>query len=284
MKVLYVTSEKFTQEFIQSVRNRATTDFSDYYRSIDVLLLDDVQFFTGKERTQFEFFHCFNTLYQNGKRIVITSDRPVSELSGFDARLTSRFGSGLVTNIDPPDYETRMAILQKRAEEDNFPLSIEIADLISTHISNNIRELEGAYVTMVAKCQLSRIPPTLELTREILRAKTGQLVGRLPVEKIQEVVATYFNVSVEALRGKSRKREIAYARMVAMTLMTEITNHSLKTIGSFFGGRDHSTVIHARDTMNELREQKDLTICEAFNTLERQLSISSKRGQESGLE
>jgi chromosomal replication initiator protein len=282
MRVLYASSEKFTQDFIESVKNRATTDFSQYYRSIDLLLVDDIQFFAAKERTQTEFFHAFNTLYQNGKRIVLTSDRPVSELAGFDERLISRFGSGLVTNIDPPDYETRVAILKERAEEDIFPLSNEIADLIATHITNNVRELEGVFVTLMARCQLSKLPPTMELVRDIIRDKTGQAGGRPPVEKIQEVVADYFRVSVESLRGKSRKKEIVFARMVAMTLMTELTDHSLKTIGNFFGGRDHSTVIHARDTINELREKKEATIIDIFQSLERKLSLSTLRGSNGG--
>jgi chromosomal replication initiator protein len=276
LRVLYVSSEKFTQDFIHALQHRTTADFSHTYRSIDMLLVDDIQFFAAKERTQVEFFHAFNTLYQNGKRIVLTSDRPVTELAGFDERLISRFASGLVTNINPPDYEMRVAILLRRAEEDGFQLANDVADLIATHITANVRELEGAYITLVARCQLLRLPATVDLAREIIRDKTGHVAGHPPVEKIQDAVAEFYHLPVESLRGKSRKKEIVLARMVAMTLMTELTSHSLKTIGSFFGGRDHSTVIHARDTINALRTSKDQAILDAFQTLERKLSLSTQ--------
>lgn len=274
-RVLYVSSEKFTQDFIQSVRANRTTDFSHRYRSADLLLVDDIQFFAAKERTQIEFFHSFNSLYQNGKRVVLTSDRPTTELAGFDKRLISRFDSGLVTNIEPPDYETRVAILLKRAESDNFPLSTDIAYLFATHIKANIRELEGAYITLSARCRLSKLPPSMELAREVLLAKTGRPGGRPSVEMIQEAVAEKLNISVAALRGKSRKKEIVYARMIAMTLATELTDHSLKTIGSFFGNRDHSTVIHARDTIQNRIRSDDSEVIDAVNSLKRKLSLST---------
>jgi chromosomal replication initiator protein len=275
VKVLYVSSEKFTQEFIQSVRTNRTADFTQKYRSIDLLLVDDIQFFAAKERTQIEFFHAFNTLYQNGKRIVLTSDRPVSELAGFDKRLISRFDSGLVTNINPPSYETRVAILLDRAAQDGFPLSNEVADLLATHITSNIRELEGAYITLVANCQIRNIPATLQLAQQIVQQKTGQRGGRPPVERIQEAVAEYFKLSVESLRGKSRKKEVVFARMIAMTLMCELTDHSLKAVGSFFGGRDHSTVIHARDTIAERKAANDEDVINALCVLERKLSLTT---------
>jgi chromosomal replication initiator protein len=273
VKVIYVSSEKFTHEFIQAVRTNRTADFMQRYRSIDLLLVDDIQFFAAKERTQIEFFHAFNTLYQNGKRIVLTSDRPVNELAGFDKRLISRFDSGLVTNINPPNYETRVAILLDRAAHDGFPLSEEVADLLATHITSNVRELEGAYVTLVANSQIRNIPATIELAQHIIQNKTGQRGGRPPIERIQETVAEHFKVSVEALRGKSRKKEIVFARMIAMTLMCELTDHSLKAIGSFFGGRDHSTVIHARDTIAERKIKNDSDVINALMVLERKLSL-----------
>jgi chromosomal replication initiator protein len=274
-RVLYVSAERFTADFIQSVQTRHTTDFSHRYRSIDLLLVDDVQFFAAKERTQIEFFHSFNTLYQNGKRIVMTSDRPVSEMAGFDERLISRFDSGLVTNIDPPDYETRVAILRNRAEQDHFPLTREIADFLASHVTTNIRDLEGAYVTLAARCQLMRVPPVLDLAREVLRCRSGQNGIRPPTEKIMAAVSEHFRISADALRGKSRKKELVFARMIGITLMTEHTTLSLKAIGDAFGGRDHSTVIHARDTIQERKTKEDPEVLNALRILQQKLAVST---------
>jgi chromosomal replication initiator protein len=271
-RVLYVSSERFTADFINAVQTRHTTDFSQRYRSIDLLLVDDIQFFAAKERTQIEFFHSFNTLYQNGKRIVLTSDRPVSELAGFDRRLISRFDSGLVTNIDPPDYETRVAILCNRAEQDHFPLTREVADFLASNITSSVRELEGAYVTLAARCQLMRVPPALELARDVLRARSGQNAPRPPAEKIMTLVSEHFRTTPEALKGKSRKQELVFMRMIAMTLMTEMTSLSLKGIGEVFGGRDHSTVIHARDTIQARREAGDPEVLDALRLLKQKLA------------
>ncbi len=273
IRVRYVSSERFTQDFIQSVRSQQGSEFADKYRNVDLLLVDDIQFFATKERTQTEFFHAFNALHQSGRRIVMTSDRPVHELMGFDDRLISRFDSGLVTNVNPPTYETRLAILQDRAKLESFPLPIDVADLLSTHITSNVRELEGAFAALVAHCQFGRMPATLELAQRVIQEKTGKRTGRPPVELIQQVVAEYFRISQDALRAKTRKKEIAYARMIAMYLMTELTEHSLKTIGGFFGGRDHSTVIHARDTIAEQRKQDEVQTVSALNDLERRLSL-----------
>lgn len=272
-RVLYVSSERFTQDFIHSVQTRHTTDFSHRYRTIDLLLVDDVQFFAAKERTQIEFFHAFNTLYQNGKRIVMTSDRPVSELAGFDKRLISRFDSGLVTNIEPPDYETRAAILLLRAATDGFPITQGVADCLATNVTANIRDLEGAYVTLVARCQLMRVPPTVQLVHDVLRCRSGQNGVRPPTERIMETVAAYFGFSTDALRSKSRKKELVFARMIAMTLMTDLTSLSLKAIGELFGGRDHSTVIHARDTILERKLAQDAAILRPLQELQQKLTL-----------
>jgi chromosomal replication initiator protein len=274
-RVLYISSERFTADFIQSVR-AGNSDFSQRYRNIDLLLVDDIQFFAAKERTQIEFFHSFNTLYQNGKRIVLTSDRPVSELAGFDQRLISRFDSGLVTNIDPPDYETRVAILQNRAEQDQFPLTRDIADFLASHITGNVRDLEGAYVTLIARCQLMRVPPAVDIARDVLRTRSGQNGLRPPAERITEVTSQHFKFTPEALRGKSRKKELVFARMIAMTLMTELTSLSLKGIGEAFGGRDHSTVIHARDTIQNRRACKDPEVLDALSQIQQKLSMSTQ--------
>lgn len=272
-RVLYVSSERFTQDFIHSVQTRHTTDFSHRYRNIDLLLVDDVQFFAAKERTQIEFFHAFNTLYQNGKRIIMTSDRPVSELAGFDKRLISRFDSGLVTNIEPPDYETRAAILLHRAEADGFPITRDVADFLASNVTANVRDLEGAYVTLAARCQLMRVPPTVQLAHEILRRRSGQNGIRPAAERILETVAEHFGFAADALRGKSRKKELVFARMIAMTLMTEMTSLSLKAIGAAFGGRDHSTVIHARDTIGERKRDNDATVTRALQELQHKLAL-----------
>jgi chromosomal replication initiator protein len=272
-RVLYVSSERFTQDFIHSVQTRATTDFSNRYRNMDLLLVDDIQFFAAKERTQIEFFHAFNSLYQNGKRIVLTADRPVTELAGFDQRLISRFDSGLVTNIEPPDYETRVAILLSRAEADHFPLTRDVADLLASAITMNVRELEGAYVTLAARCQLMRVLPCVELARDVLRQRSGQNGQRPPAEKILAAVCDYFKMTPEALRGKSRKKELVFARMMAMILMTEMTQLSLKAIGELFGGRDHSTVIHARDTIAERRTVGDADVVKALQEIQQRLAL-----------
>jgi len=279
-RVLYASSERFTQDFIHSLQTRHTTDFSHRYRSIDLLLVDDVQFFAAKERTQIEFFHAFNTLYQKGKRIVLTADRPVSELADFDKRLVSRFDSGLVTNIEPPDYETRVAILLHRADADRFPMTREVADFLASTITSNIRELEGAYVTLTARCQLMRLPPSLELARNILKTRNGQNGHRPPAEQILSHVSEFFSVSPDLLRGKSRKKEIVLPRMVAMFLISELTSLSLKQIGNLFGGRDHSTVIHARDTIKQ-QSFADVEISSALATLRRKINPSTQSsGQE----
>lgn len=273
-RVRYVSSEKYTHEFIHSVKNNRSTDFSKLYRSAELLLVDDIQFFAAKERTQVEFFHTFNSLYQAGKQIVLSSDRPVHELDGIDSRLISRFQSGLITQISPLDFETRVAILERRGEEEGIPLPPEIAQFLATHITNNIRELEGALVTLLARATFFNTDATLELAQDVLREKTGRSVTKPPIERIQELVAQHFGLAVEALRGKSRKHEIALARMLAMALCTHLTNHSLKHIGHLFGGRDHSTVIHARNTILRLKEE-DTFIKESYATLLRQLDQST---------
>jgi chromosomal replication initiator protein len=265
-RVKYVTSEKYTQEFIHSVKNNRSTDFSNLYRSTDLLLVDDIHFFAAKNRTQSEFFHTFNSLHQAGKQIVLSSDRPVHELDDIDARLISRFQSGLITQISPPDFETRVAILERRADEEGASLAAEVAQFFATHIVTNIRELEGALITLLARAAFHHTEPSIELAGEVLREKLGRTVTKPPIEHIQEVVAQHFGLSVDALRGKTRKKEIALARMIAMALATDLTNNSLKRIGQLFGGRDHSTVIHARDTIRKLQET-DALVRENYEAL-----------------
>lgn len=244
-KALYVSSEKFTLDFITSVKDNKSTDFSNKYRSTEILLVDDVQFFEGKERTQMEFFHTFNSLYQMGNQVVLSLDRPPSELNQIEARLLSRFQWGLVTDIQPPDYETRIAILQKRAEEDNISLGEGVIEYLAANITNNVRELEGSLIRLMAHVSITG----QEIDRELAKRLTRDFVKAKPqqtsVEKIQEAVASWTGIPSDLLRGNSRKREIARARQLAMFLCSELTDHTLKSIGSHFGNRDHSTVIHA---------------------------------------
>lgn len=245
MKVLYVTSEKFTSDFINSLTSNTTRDFVNLYRNVDILLLDDIQFFTGKESTQEQFFHTFNVLYQNGKQIVLTSDRPPREIRGVEERLVSRFQQGLVTDIQPPDLETRIAILNKKTESDGISIPIEVATFIADNVTSNIRELEGSLIRLLAYASFNSKEITVELAKEVLKDTIRNGTKQVTMEQIQRKVAASHNLSFETLCSKRKTQEIALARQVAMYLARSLTNNSLKTIGLHFGGRDHSTVIHA---------------------------------------
>lgn len=251
-QVLYVDSEKFTIEFINSIKNHKTTEFSATYRNVDVLLVDDIQFFSNKERTQEEFFHTFNALYNAGKQIVLSSDRPPKDLVGVEERLISRFQWGLVADIQPPDLETRIAILQQKADENGINISGEIIEFIATKIKTNIRELEGALIRLLAYSSLRGQDITLALAKAVLRDLGLGKTKKILIEEIQRMVGEHFKIPDDLLRAKTRKKEIAYARQVAMYLSKELTKHSLKTIGLHFGGRDHTTVIHAIQTVEQL--------------------------------
>ncbi|KPK99411.1 MAG: hypothetical protein AMJ91_07930 [candidate division Zixibacteria bacterium SM23_73_3] len=245
IKVLYVTSEKFTSDFINSLTSNTTQDFVNLYRNVDVLLLDDIQFFTGKESTQEQFFHTFNVLYQNGKQIVLTSDRPPREIKGVEERLLSRFQQGLVTDIQPPDLETRIAILNKKTESDGISIPIEVAAFIADNVTSNIRELEGSLIRLLAYASLNSKEITVALAEEVLKDTIRNGTKQVTMEHIQKKVAASYNLSPESLCSKRKTQEIALARQVAMYLIRSLTNNSLKIIGAHFGGRDHSTVIHA---------------------------------------
>jgi chromosomal replication initiator protein len=243
-KVLYLSSDKFINDFIKSVKENRTTDFSKPYRSVDLLIVDDVQFLEGKERTQIEFFHTFNTLYQAQKQIVLSIDRPPNELAQIESRLISRFQWGLVADLQPPDFETRIAILQKKVEEDRLNINYEILEYIATHITNNIRELEGVLVTIAARSSLKGQILDLDFCKNLLKDKIREKNKAVSVEKIQETVASWANFPSDLLRGSCRKKEIARARQIAILLCSELTDLTLKSIGSHFGNRDHSTIIH----------------------------------------
>jgi chromosomal replication initiator protein len=226
-------------------------EFADTYRSVDVLLLDDIQFFTGKESTQEQFFHTFNTLHQGGKQIVLTADRPPRDILGLEERLLSRFGWGLVADIQPPTLETRIAILQAKADSDGVSLPIEVLTYIADSITSNVRELEGALVRLVAFSSLKGKEISLALTQEVLKDTLRPKSKPVTIEQIQRKVAAYFRVSEELLKAKKKSQEIVNARQVAMYLCRSLTTSSLKLIGSKFGNRDHSTVIHACQQVSE---------------------------------
>lgn len=260
-KALYVTSERFTNDFIRSIRANTTQEFVDYYRNVDLLLLDDIQFLTGKESTQVQFFHTFNTLYQNGKQIVLTSDRPPKEIKGLEERLLSRFQWGLVTDIQPPDLETRIAILKKKTESDGITIPNDVANFIANNITSNIRELEGSLIRLLAYSSLTGKGLTVELAQEVLKDILKSKSRVITIREIQKRVAQKHKISEELLCSKRKTQEVALARQVAMYLCRHLTNNSLKAIGESFGGRDHSTVIHACTLISEnLKRDYDFKI------------------------
>ncbi|MBN1541914.1 chromosomal replication initiator protein DnaA [candidate division KSB1 bacterium] len=272
-RVLYVDSERFTMDFINSIQKNKTTEFSDLYRNVDLLLVDDIQFFANKERTQEEFFHTFNTLHQKGKQIVLSSDRPPKELQGMEERLISRFQWGLVVDIQPPDLETRQAILQRKAEESGIELSGDIFHFIATHITSNIRELEGALIRLLAFASLNGEDISLNLAKRVLKDVCIKKSKAISIEFIQKLTAEYFNFPDDLLRAKTRKKEIAQARQICMYMCKTLTDSSLKTIGLHFGGRDHSTVIHAINTIEQSKDQ-DEKIREAVEKISNKIEIS----------
>ncbi|GAW30215.1 chromosomal replication initiator protein DnaA [Carboxydocella sp. ULO1] len=244
--VMYVSSEKFTNELINAIKDDNTEEFRNRYRSIDILLIDDIQFLAGKERTQEEFFHTFNALHGANKQIIISSDRPPKEIPTLEDRLRSRFEWGLITDIQPPDLETRIAILRKKAQMENLNVSDEVMQFIATKIQSNIRELEGALNRVIAYATMKSGEITIELASEALKDLLPESRPRqISIELIQQIVADYFNLKVEEFKAKKRTRTVAYPRQIAMYLSRELTDASLPKIGEEFGGRDHTTVLHA---------------------------------------
>lgn len=273
-RVLYVSSEKFTIEFINSIQNNKTPEFSNIYRNVDLLLVDDIQFFINKERTQEEFFHTFNTLHQNGKQIVLSSDRPPKEITGIEERLLSRFQWGLVADIQPPDLETRIAILQRKAEESGVELPADVVQLIAFNVTSNIRELEGCLIRLLAYSSLEGRDVTLQMAKEVLKDSMTPKQKHVTIEEIQKIVAEYYHIPEDLLRAKTRRKEIALARQIAMFISKAYTKHSLKTIGLHFGGRDHSTVIHAVNNIESLGK-KDRQLSEDIRNLSQKIELSS---------
>jgi chromosomal replication initiator protein len=272
LRVLYTSSERFTKEFVDAVQSDRINDFNNLYRSIDVLIIDDVQFFAGKERTQDSFFHTFNELRENGKQIILTCDRPPKELKDIDDRLLNRLQWGLTADIGAPDLEMRIAILRHKAIRDGFDISDEVLEFIASNVTTNIRELEGCLISLEATISLEGKEPSVELAREVLRKVARRSAPVLSVETIQKYTAKFFSVEEQLLRDKTRKQEIVQARQVAMYLCKELTASTLNTIGLHFGGRDHSTVIHAQQTIvDDMRN--DANFANRVNELKRQLEL-----------
>lgn len=251
-KIMYVTSEEFTNDFIRSLGTKSTHEFVTRYRTVDLLLLDDIQFFTGKESTQEQFFHTFNALHQDGKQIVLTADRPPADILGLEERLLSRFNWGLVADIQPPSLETRIAILQKKAALEEVYVPDDVFTYVADSIKTNVRELEGALTALIAYSALKNEGISLAMAKSRLKNTIRDKKSPVTLELISKKVSSYFKVSEELIKSKKKSQEVVIARQVAMHIARNLTNNSLKVIGKFFGNRDHSTVIHAVQQVNDM--------------------------------
>jgi len=268
IKLTYTTSERFTNQLINAIQTRTTMRFREKYRSVDVLLIDDIQFIAGKESTQEEFFHTFNTLYDAHKQIVVSSDRPPKEIHRLEERLISRFEWGLITDIQPPDLETRIAILRKKAEREIVKVPDEVMFFIAENIRSNIRELEGSLIRVVAYSLLTNNPISISIAGEVLKdaIKEDAYSKKVTVEKIQKTISENFDVKISDIKKGGRSKIVAFPRHVAMYLSRELTNHSLAEIGELFGGRDHTTVLHAYEKIKKQIE-KDSKLNKLLTTL-----------------
>jgi chromosomal replication initiator protein len=251
LKICYISSERFTNELIDAIQRHSTASFRQKYRNVDVLVIDDIHFIAGKESTQEEFFHTFNTLYDAHKQIVFSSDRPPKEIANLQDRLVSRFGWGLTTDIQPPDLETRVAILKKKIEREPVSIPDDVIFFIAQLIKTNIRELEGALIRTIAYSLLEEKPVTLELTQEVLKDLLKEPKKLITVDFIQRVVAEEFGISLQDIKTKRRNKTIVLPRQVAMYLSRELTDLSFPEIGNFFGGKDHTTVLHSYNKIKE---------------------------------
>jgi chromosomal replication initiator protein len=272
LKVAYLSSESFMNELIASLRRDRMDEFKRKFRNVDILILDDVQFIAGKERTQEEFFHTFNSLYDSHKQIVITSDKFPKEIPGIEDRLRNRFEWGLIADIQPPDMETRVAILQKKAEVEGVQLPHDVAIFLASNIDSNVRELEGSLTRLGAFSSLTKATITIDLTKELLRNTLKGTQREITIENIQKTICDYFNIRVGDLKAKRRTQNIALPRQVAMYLCRKYTETSFPAIGDKFGGRDHSTVIHASKTI-ERKIKEDPHMQQTIEKLERNLNL-----------
>ena len=250
-KVVLLSSEQFLNEFLDAIQNKTNVQFRNKYRNADVLLIDDIQFIAGKNETQNEFFHTFNALQGSNKQIVLTSDKPPKEIHNLEDRLRSRFSLGLICDISMPDFETRLAILRKKAKEENYQVSNEILNYIAENIESNIRELEGVLLKVMALSEFYNKPLTLDLVKKELKDIIDISDKKISLDLITKVVCEYYNISKDDILSKRRTKNIAYPRQICMYLSRELTDNSLPTIGEYYGGRDHSTVIHGYDKIKE---------------------------------
>lgn len=271
--VLYVSAEKFTNQIIQAIKNNAVNDFVNFYQMIDVLMIDDIQFLAGKQKTQEIFFHIFNQLHQSGKQIILTCDRPPKDLEGIEDRLISRFKWGLSADLQAPDLETRMAILGAKMDEEGVEIPNDVLEFICYNIKNNIRELEGVMISLLAQSTLIRRDVDMELAKEVIRNFVSTINREITVEFIQQLVAEHFSVPVERLHQETRKRNIVIARQLSMFLAKKMTNKSLKSIGETFGGRDHSTVIYSCRAVQDMMDT-DLIFKDTVAELEKKIKMS----------
>ncbi|MCB0501114.1 MAG: chromosomal replication initiator protein DnaA [Bacteroidetes bacterium] len=272
--VLYVSSEKFTNQFIDALKNNSVNDFVHFYQVIDVLIIDDIQFFSNKAKTQDIFFHIFNHLHQSGKQLILTSDRPPKDLEGMEERLLSRFKWGLSADLSMPDFETRIAILENKMNADGILIPKEVVEFVAYNIKSNIRELEGVLISLLAQSSLTKQDITIDLAKKIVANFVKSVSKEISIDTIQKVVCEHLEIPLDKLKAKTRKREVVQARQLSMFFAKEFTNSSLKAIGGHFGGRDHSTVIHScqavknlvdtdedfRDTVEELKKRIQLTV------------------------
>ena len=271
--VLYVSCEKFTNQIIESIKNNAVNDLVNFYQLVDVLIVDDIQFLANKTKTQEIFFHIFNQLHQHGKQIILTSDRPPKDLEGMEARLISRFKWGLSADLQVPDFETRRAILESKMMKEGVHIPSQVSEYICYNIQNNVRELEGVLVSLIAQSTLNNQEIDIDLAKRVIRNFVKQINKEISVEFIQDLVATHFDVPVEKLSGKTRKRHIVVARQLSMYLAKKMTDQSLKAIGDMFGGRDHSTVIYSCKTVQDLLDT-DMIFKDTVVELEKKIKLT----------
>ncbi len=271
--VLYVSSERFTHQFIDAVKNNETNDFIHFYQMIDVLILDDIQFFAGKEKTQDVFFHIFNHLHQTGKQIILTSDKAPVDMQGVEQRLLSRFKWGLSADLQSPSLETRIAILKNKMYQDGIELPDDVIEYLAYSITTNVRELEGALISLIAQSSLNKKAVNLDLARQMIDKFVKNTAREVSIDYIQKVVSDYFNMPVELMKSKTRKREIVQARQIAMYFSKKLTKSSLASIGMQCGGKDHATVLHACKTVNNLIDT-DKTFRKYIAELDGKLNVS----------
>ncbi len=270
--VLYVGSEKFAHQFIDAIRNQTTNDFIHFYQMIDVLIVDDIQFFAGKEKTQDVFFHVFNHLHQNNRQIILTSDKPPVEMEKMEQRLLSRFKWGLSADLTTPDLETRIAILEKKMYSSGVELPNEVVEHLAYSVNTNIREMEGAFTSLLAQASLNKKTITLDLAKQMIDKFVKNTAREVSIDYIQKIVCDYFSLTIDMLKSKTRKREIVQARQIAMYFSKKMTKSSLASIGAVCGGKDHATVLHACRTVTNLAET-DKQFKNFIDDLEKKLSL-----------